>query len=297
MCPICLESLRSPLSLPCLHNFCRDCLNQFYSEKQAGDISCCPVCRTDFLFPKNGVGDFPHNFLVSGLMHADASIDYCVKHDSKIAEMFCFSCKTGICYYCYTKAHTEHCCQRIKQAKQRLSAQICYELQQLSAERDAVCMEASRLDGCQTAFVCSVRNAEERLRQQGRELQESVDKQVFHLQREITELMTGTLNEVEILKSKLNQRKEEISCALTLSSGIDGEKKCCALTDCADAVGLQERASIHSLLPLKKQFPSVGFTPYSSQHPASIVGKLTVNRIAAGLTSAAGEHLLCVLYH
>ncbi|XP_063442717.1 probable E3 ubiquitin-protein ligase MID2 [Mytilus trossulus] len=50
-CPICLETLKSPRSLPCLHSFCEICIGEFISstERQSGHkLSSypCPVCRS-----------------------------------------------------------------------------------------------------------------------------------------------------------------------------------------------------------------------------------------------------------
>ncbi|VDI03600.1 Hypothetical predicted protein [Mytilus galloprovincialis] len=50
-CPICLETLKSPRSLPCLHSFCEICIGEFIlsTERRSGHkLSSypCPVCRT-----------------------------------------------------------------------------------------------------------------------------------------------------------------------------------------------------------------------------------------------------------
>lgn len=44
-CPVCLEIFESPVSIPCGHTFCIDCLN---SSENASGKSRCPVCRTYF---------------------------------------------------------------------------------------------------------------------------------------------------------------------------------------------------------------------------------------------------------
>ncbi|XP_069101875.1 transcription intermediary factor 1-beta-like [Argopecten irradians] len=49
-CPICLDRLRQPKSLPCLHSFCQECLGTYItkeiSEKRVSDTSFpCPICR------------------------------------------------------------------------------------------------------------------------------------------------------------------------------------------------------------------------------------------------------------
>ncbi|XP_021377862.1 uncharacterized protein LOC110465969 [Mizuhopecten yessoensis] len=49
-CPICLEQLRQPKSLPCLHSFCQECLGTYITKKLSGKMALatsfpCPICR------------------------------------------------------------------------------------------------------------------------------------------------------------------------------------------------------------------------------------------------------------
>ncbi|OWF53263.1 tripartite motif-containing protein 2-like [Mizuhopecten yessoensis] len=50
-CPICLEQLRQPRSLPCLHSLCEECLSSYIIVETSGTSDTttsftCPVCRT-----------------------------------------------------------------------------------------------------------------------------------------------------------------------------------------------------------------------------------------------------------
>uniref|UniRef100_A0A452U3Y4 E3 ubiquitin-protein ligase TRIM56 n=1 Tax=Ursus maritimus TaxID=29073 RepID=A0A452U3Y4_URSMA len=63
-CKICLEQLRAPKTLPCLHTYCQDCLAQLAD----GGHLRCPECRETVPVPPAGVAAFKTNFFVNGLL-------------------------------------------------------------------------------------------------------------------------------------------------------------------------------------------------------------------------------------
>ena len=45
-CPICMEQLKKPKSLRCMHTFCQECLVPLISRRNAGLSGItCPTCR------------------------------------------------------------------------------------------------------------------------------------------------------------------------------------------------------------------------------------------------------------
>ncbi|KAJ0047312.1 hypothetical protein NL108_007672 [Boleophthalmus pectinirostris] len=44
-CPICLDLFNRPVSTPCGHNFCGDCIRGYW---QSTDMSLCPICKHKF---------------------------------------------------------------------------------------------------------------------------------------------------------------------------------------------------------------------------------------------------------
>ncbi|XP_021352494.1 uncharacterized protein LOC110449761 [Mizuhopecten yessoensis] len=76
-CPICLEQLHQPKSLPCLHSFCQKCLSTFItkdpSEKMAAATSfLCPVCRmiTQPVNHSEGKEKWAQQFPTNGLINS-----------------------------------------------------------------------------------------------------------------------------------------------------------------------------------------------------------------------------------
>uniref|UniRef100_A0A3B5R2H8 Uncharacterized protein n=1 Tax=Xiphophorus maculatus TaxID=8083 RepID=A0A3B5R2H8_XIPMA len=44
-CMICLDLLGDPVILPCGHNYCKNCIERWWNEKEPSDTYSCPACR------------------------------------------------------------------------------------------------------------------------------------------------------------------------------------------------------------------------------------------------------------
>uniref|UniRef100_A0A8C5AU25 RING-type domain-containing protein n=1 Tax=Gadus morhua TaxID=8049 RepID=A0A8C5AU25_GADMO len=47
-CPICLEVLNDPVSIPCGHTYCMRCINKYWDQVDATSQFSCPQCRDAF---------------------------------------------------------------------------------------------------------------------------------------------------------------------------------------------------------------------------------------------------------
>lgn len=47
-CPICLDLLNDPVSVPCGHSFCKSCINMQWDGKVRDRVYSCPVCNHRF---------------------------------------------------------------------------------------------------------------------------------------------------------------------------------------------------------------------------------------------------------
>ncbi|CAH1237785.1 TRIM2 [Branchiostoma lanceolatum] len=64
-CSVCMLHFRDPRVLPCLHTFCRECLQEWATKQQPLE---CPTCRTQVSLPDQGVAGLRTNFYVNNLL-------------------------------------------------------------------------------------------------------------------------------------------------------------------------------------------------------------------------------------
>ena len=76
-CGICTEDLRTPKSLPCLHNFCLQCLEKYFAANCLcqGQTFNCPTCRASVRIPHGGATMFPTNFHIVNLRKRSRELD------------------------------------------------------------------------------------------------------------------------------------------------------------------------------------------------------------------------------
>ena len=113
-CSLCIETVKNPKTLPCLHSFCLECLNRHanFARRQLKATIKCPVCQTSFQIPEtdtfeNLPSSFHLNRLVDVLALEDGSVQSyrCSSCDeSNTATCYCFVCQDFLCASCF-EAH------------------------------------------------------------------------------------------------------------------------------------------------------------------------------------------------
>ncbi|XP_071830677.1 uncharacterized protein [Apostichopus japonicus] len=99
-CPICIQPLKEPKVLPCLHRYCSDCLESYIKHRQ-GELECA-VCRDLFTIPPEGFKtDYAVKNFVEDVHRKRSEISDVVKHDYIGCVNHSFERNGHLCQACY----------------------------------------------------------------------------------------------------------------------------------------------------------------------------------------------------
>ena len=107
-CPVCQEHFRNPKILPCLHYYCKECVQQLALRAGSDRPFACPECRRGTVLPQNDPDQLPTAFfgnrmkeLRTKMEKAQGKVEaMCEVCSGAKVEAFCRQCAEFICSDC-----------------------------------------------------------------------------------------------------------------------------------------------------------------------------------------------------
>ncbi|XP_060753866.1 tripartite motif-containing protein 16-like isoform X2 [Neoarius graeffei] len=164
-CPVCLDLLKDPVTIPCGHSFCKVCINGFWNQEDVKGVYSCPQCRETFtprpvLHRNNLLAEVVEK--LKKTEHQAASSAHCYTGPGDVECDSCIGRKrkaTNSCLVClasYCKDHLKPHYQSPAFKKHKL-VEACAELQKkICSQHNKLIEIFCRTDQSVICYLCTI---------------------------------------------------------------------------------------------------------------------------------------------
>ncbi|KAI7800883.1 finTRIM family, member 86 [Triplophysa rosa] len=170
-CPICLETLKDPTTLPCGHSYCLLCVQRHWDQTASAGFYECPQCRQRFdprpvLARSNVLMEAMEKLRLGGHENPETSLSQSITSSSQLSpsdasqgvlyptlpsssprlcplhqqllELYCCDEKEDICEECSLHEHKGHQVVRAEEDRERVQQELNAKIQKSIADRERI---------------------------------------------------------------------------------------------------------------------------------------------------------------
>ncbi|XP_053095546.1 uncharacterized protein LOC113539310 [Pangasianodon hypophthalmus] len=263
-CPVCLILLKDPVTTPCGHNFCKECINGFWDEEDLKGINSCPHCRETFtprpvLRSNNVLAEVVENMKTE---HQAASTVHCYAGPGDVECDSCIGRKRKavnsclVCQASYCEDHLQPHYQSPAFKKHKL-VEACAELQEkICSQHDKLIDIYCRTDQSFICYLCMIDEHKGHDTVSTKAERTEKQNELKQKQMKFRQIMQKKWKKVQKLKQTMDSIKEHSQAAVDDSERIftelvsTMEKKC---SEVKKLIRAQEEAELSRVERLLKQ--------------------------------------------
>ena len=205
-CAICLSRYNQPKFLPCLHSYCKGCLEDMLKKSREKKSITCPQCKVVHELPPQGIDGFTTFFTINNLLellhiHENAVAETPVESikcssglDENPAIARCLTCSDYLCESCctihrkqkVTRAHIVKTLDEIKQSDKKSGVKSLHKKRHCEEHEDELlkiyCKTCKKVICLLCAVVTHKNHDCDVISEVRAELQKQLEKQILEVQ-------------------------------------------------------------------------------------------------------------------
>ncbi|XDV32750.1 hypothetical protein PO909_003484, partial [Leuciscus waleckii] len=219
-CPVCLDPLKEPVTIPCGHSYCMSCITDCWGQKEQGPPYRCPQCRESFsqrpLLKKNTlIAEMMETLQKTSLQTAAVECDVCTTEKNRAVKscLQCLAsfCQTHLLLHYQSPAFMKH---KLVEASRNIQENFCLshgKLLEIYCQDDRQCICCLCTDNHKGHSVVSVDSEWTSKKKELKEIKVSCQKLIQERERGQEELSEA----VKLLKSSALETMEDIEKVFT----------------------------------------------------------------------------------